>query len=211
MRDASDLDLLQGCIDGDRRAWAAFVERFTRYVWYLINATGKRYGLSLSEDEIADLHNDLFLALLEDDRRRLRHYGGHNGASVRSWVRVITIRRTIDALRKRRGGHLSLDVPADDDGAPRAPVLTDDGPSALDALLNHEADARRSQLWALVEQLSTADQTLLHLLYDQRLPVDDACALLRIKRGALYTRKNRVIHRLRALAQEAGLTDDAAP
>ena len=24
MRDASDLDLLQGCIDGDRRAWAAW-------------------------------------------------------------------------------------------------------------------------------------------------------------------------------------------
>ncbi|MCB9526507.1 MAG: sigma-70 family RNA polymerase sigma factor [Myxococcales bacterium] len=205
MRDATDLELLQACVEGNRRAWAVFVERFTRYVWYLVNATGRRYGLELAEDALADLHNDVFVALLEDDRRRLRQYQGKNGASVRSWIRVITIRRTIDTLRKRRGGHLSLDV--EEDEGPRAPTLVDTAPDALSALLDRETDARRDGLWALVEQLPEADQTLLRLLYDQRLPVPAACAALNIKRGALYTRKTRLIKRLRALAAEAGLIE----
>ncbi|MCB9536121.1 MAG: sigma-70 family RNA polymerase sigma factor [Myxococcales bacterium] len=202
MDQPTDLELLQGCIAGERRAWDRFVERFTRYVYYLIQLTGRRYGAAFGDDAVADLHNDVFLSLIEDDRRRLRAFEGRNGCSVRSWIRVITIRKTLDALRRRRP-HLSLDATVEEGGA--APQLADEGPDPLEVLVAREDAARRAQFDALVEQLKPADRLLLSLLYEQKLPVEEAAAALRISRGALYTRKTRIIKRLRAIAEDEGL------
>lgn len=203
MGDPSDRELLDACINGDRRAWSQFVERFTRYVYYLVQLTSKRYAAGLTPEDVADLHNDVFVALMEDDCRRLRAFTGKNGCSVRSWIRVITIRRTVDALRRRRH-HLSIDA-TDDHPAPQ---LTDDAPDALDELVGQADRQRLTQLTALAESLSERDRLLLHLLYTEKLSVDAAAAALRIKRGALYTRKTRLVQRLRDAARKAGLLDD---
>lgn len=200
-----DRSLLERCIAGERRAWAQFVERFSRYVYYLIQRTDQKYGAGLSEADVADAHNDVFIAFLEDDMRRLRAFEGRNGCSVRSWVRLITIRKTLDLLRRRKV-HLSIDRDDGDDGA-RPIELSDDGPDPLEALLSARAQARHAQLTALIEQLRPTDRLLLDLLYNQKLSVDAATAVLQINRGALYTRKTRVIKRLRRLAQAAGLVE----
>lgn len=204
MQDA-DLTLLQRCIQGERRAWVEFVERFSRYVYFLIQRTDAKYGAGLTEADVADAHNDVFIAFVEDDKRRLRAFEGRNGCSVRSWVRLIAIRKTLDLLRRRKV-HLSLD--ATDDDHPRR-ELADPGADPLEALLQARHSERRAQLGMLIDQLSAPDRLLLDLLYAQKLSVDAASAVLRIKRGALYTRKTRVIQRLRRLAEEAGLTAEA--
>ncbi len=204
MNALSDFELLQGCIAGRRRSWNAFVERFTRYVYYLIRLTAQKHATEFGPEETADLHNDLFLALMEDDCRRLRAYRGDNGCSVRSWVRIITIRRCLDALRKRRK-LVSLDA-RDEDG-PRGPTLVDDGPDPLEAMLQQADAERREQLEELTDGLSESDRLLLEMIYVRKMSADAIAAVLRIKKGALYTRKTRLIKRLRKLATEAGLTD----
>lgn len=201
----SDYELLQGCIAGRRQAWNAFVERFTRYVYYLIRLTAKKHATEFGPEETADLHNDLFLALMEDDCRRLRAYRGENGCSVRSWVRIITIRRCLDALRKRRR-LVSIDARDDDEG-PRGPILVDDGPDPLEAMLVQADAARREQLEDLTAGLSDSDRLLLEMIYVRKMSADAIAAVLRIKKGALYTRKTRLIKRLRKLAVDAGLVD----
>lgn len=199
----TDEELMTACIAGDRRAWAQFVERFSRYVWFIVRVTGQKYGVRFSEDACADLHNDLFVALLEDDRRRLRHYTGRNGCSVRSWIRIITVRRTIDALRRRRP-ELSIEADAEADGPNRlTPVAP--GPDALEHLLQREDEDRRGDVAALFARLPATDRQLIDLLYVQKVSVPEAAEVLGIRHGALYTRKNRIIHKLRALAMEAGL------
>lgn len=192
-----DRQLLTRCIAGDRRAWARFVERFSRYVYYLIQRTDQRYQAGLSEADIADTHNDIFVAFIEDDMRRLRAFEGRNGCSVRSWVRLIAVRKTLDVLRRRKV-HLSLDADADER---KVAEPIDPGADPLQAMLNAQDAERRAGLAALIEQLSAADRLLLDLLYTQKLSVEAAAAVLQIKRGALYTRKTRVIKRLRALAE----------
>lgn len=205
MEAPSDYELLQRCIAGERRAWHAFVERFTRYVYFLIRLTAKKHATEFGPEETADLHNELFLALMEDDCRRLRAYRGDNGCSVRSWVRIITIRRCLDALRKRRR-FVSIDQSDDDDG-PRGPVLAHDGPDPLAALLEQGRIERREQLESLTEGLSERDRLLLEMIYVRKMSADAISATLRIKKGALYTRKTRLIKRLHALAVDAGLAD----
>lgn len=201
METPDDLALLQRCLAGDRHAWTALVDALTRYVYYLIRLTARRHAAELSPEEIADLHNDLFLALFEDDCRRLRAWRGDNGCSLRSWVRIITIRRTIDALRKRRH-HLSLDA-RDDDG-PAAPALATDEPDPLAALIARDTPDPRARLAALTDDLSPSDRLLLEMIYLRKMSADAIAGALRINKGALYTRKTRLIKRLRALAEEAG-------
>jgi RNA polymerase sigma factor (sigma-70 family) len=197
-----DRALLDACIAGDRAAWAAFVQRFTRYVYFLIQLTARRYDVALDPDELADLHNELFVSLLEDDRRRLRAFTGRNGCTVRSWVRIITIRRTLDALRRRRG-HLSLDEARD------AEAPADAAPDPLERLLARDDDARGERLERLAASLSPSDRLLLDLIYVKKLPAETIAATFRTTRGAVYTRKTRLIQRLRALAEQEGLLDGA--
>lgn len=208
--EAEDRRLLAGCIAGDRRAWNRFVERFSRYVYYLTGRTAARYGAAFTAEELADLHNDVFVALMEDDCRRLRAFEGRNGCSVRSWIRIITVRRALDALRRRRP-HVSLDVSrsVSRDGDGGGLELVDPGPDPLAALLMAGDAARRRRVAELFDGLSEADRLLLNVLYEQRLSVEAACALLRIKRGALYTRKTRLLRRLHGLAVSRGLVEPA--
>lgn len=201
METPDDIELLRRCLAGDRHAWTALVDALTRYVYYLIRLTARRHAADLGDEEIADLHNDLFLALFEDDCRRLRAWRGDNGCSLRSWVRVITIRRTIDALRKRRH-HLSLDATPDD--GPAAPILADDGPDPLAALIARDTPDPRARLAELTAELGPSDRLLLEMIYLRKMSADAIAGALRINKGALYTRKTRLIKRLRALAEEAG-------
>ena len=203
----SDRELLQLCIDGDRSAWGEFVERFSRYVYYLIQVTAKRHSVRIDEEESADLHNDLFLALLEDDRRRLRAFRGSNGCSVRSWIRVIIIRRTIDALRKRKKV-LSLDAGPEEKGS--APVVVDERPDALDQMVAFEDQQKRERLSELANLLSESDRLLLEMLFVQKLSPDVIAATLNINKGALYTRKTRLVQRLQKHAQKAGLLETSS-
>ncbi|MFN3198737.1 MAG: RNA polymerase sigma factor [Bradymonadia bacterium] len=204
-----DHTLLLRCIDGDGDAWHLLVGRFTRYVYHLIRATAHRYNAALSEAAVADLHNDLFLALLEDDRRRLRAYEGKNGCSVRSWIRIITIRRTLDHLRRQKPT-LSLDALTDDsEDRATMPEPVDPGPDPLEHLIEQGAQRRREALGDIASALSDADRLLLSLIYERQMPAPQIAALLRVKVGAVYTRKNRLIARLRRLAEAGGWLDEA--
>ena len=199
-----DRELLHRCIDGDRRAWETFVVRFSKYVYYLIHVTARKHGANINEEEASDLHNDLFVALLEDDRRRLRAFKGSNGCSVRSWVRVITIRRCIDALRKRRK---TISIHESDDGT-QGVQLVDESENPFENLVAAETAQRHGQLERLTDELAPNDRLLLEMLYIHKMGADAISAALKIKKGAVYTRKTRLIQRLQTLAARAGLTGD---
>jgi RNA polymerase sigma factor (sigma-70 family) len=195
--------LLVKCIEGDKRAWTVLVEKYSRYIYFLIQATAKRHTTAIDQSEAADLHNDFFVALLEDNARRLRGYKGSNGCSIRSWLRIICVRRTIDALRKRRK-FVSLD--AGDDQRPIF-LLTDNRPDPLDTLLIQDTAKRSEQLSLLTDALSPSDRLLLELIYVEKLSADHIASTLRIRKGAVYTRKTRLIQRLQTLATDAGLIE----
>ena len=201
----SDVELLNQCVEGDRRAWSLFVQRFSRYVYYLIQVTGRRHGAHFTQTEVNDLHNDLFVALMEDDRRRLRHFRGANGCSVRSWIRIITIRLAIDSLRKRRK-HVSLDATRDDGS--QIMELVDPKDDALASLVEKQKLEKRKHLASLTDTLSATDKLLLEMIYVRKMGADAIASALNLKKGALYTRKTRLIQRLRAQAMSKGLIEE---
>src|SRR3989338_2531536 len=97
-----DFELIKGCISGDKKSWDCFVEQFSRLIYDSIRRTFRKYGANLNEDVIDDLHNDVFLALLDSGYHKLRSFEGRNGCTLASFVRTIAVNKTIDYWRRLR-------------------------------------------------------------------------------------------------------------
>ncbi|MBI3617737.1 MAG: SIMPL domain-containing protein [Candidatus Omnitrophica bacterium] len=97
-----DFELIKGCIAGGKRFWDVFVEQFTRLIYDSIIRTFKKYGAEINQDIIDDLHNDIFVFLLDDQYNALKAFEGRNGCTLASYIRTIAIRKTIDYWRRLR-------------------------------------------------------------------------------------------------------------
>lgn len=198
--EADDPTLLAACIEGDRRALDAFVERFSKLVYFHVNNTLRRLKGSLDIERANDLYQQVFVMLLEDDRRRLRLYRPDRGASLATWIRIITIRAVMNALRRERPT-LTLD----DDERP-IPVA-DEGADPLEALLAGGSQRWEAALPGLTARLSGSDRLLFELIYERKMSAEQIAAALQCRRSHVYVRKNRLIKRLRQHAEAAGLVD----
>ena len=66
-------------------------------------------------------------------------------------------------------------------------------------IINQESQAL---LVELLETLPDKDKLLIELSYLRELPPEEVAQLLHISVGAFYTRKNRVIEKLKKMAQD---------
>ncbi len=80
----SEKELLNACVQGNKKAWDAFVEQYTNLVYHTINKTLKTYSSDLLYQAVSDIHNSVFLSLIENDYRKLKQYEGRNGCTVSS-------------------------------------------------------------------------------------------------------------------------------
>jgi RNA polymerase sigma-70 factor (ECF subfamily) len=87
----SDAQLVGRCRAGDEHAWAALVERFSRYVHSI--AVG---AYRLSDADAEDVFQDVFA-------RTYEHLDGlRDDAAIRPWLGQLTRRLCIDRLRTAR-------------------------------------------------------------------------------------------------------------
>jgi RNA polymerase sigma-70 factor (ECF subfamily) len=199
--DADDSELLMGCIAGDASALAAFVQRFELYVRHIVGRTVRRYTSNVDSAVLDDLCQEVFVALFDNDRRRLRLFEGRNGCPLRAWIRVIAMRTTVSRMRRWKN-HSQLPNEDSDRGSVK---MVDDGPNALQLLSAEDDKKRQAQLLTLAECLSPEDRELIELIYVHEMSVPAITEKLHIRRGALYMRKNRALRRLRNRARAAGL------
>ena len=175
--------LLAGCLKGDKAAWDAFVLQYSSLVFHTIKRTLVRYHAELRDDEIEDLHQEFFVAIVRDDYKKLRQFRGDKGCSLASWLRVIAARLTIDFLRNR--GPMSVEV---------TDAVTQDDPDAGGALISAEQERLLADA---IQTLSPRDRILIDLAYRQGLPPEEIAAILKTSVGAVYTQKSRVLDKLR--------------
>jgi DNA-directed RNA polymerase specialized sigma24 family protein len=94
--------LIARCIQGNKDAWRDFICRYSSLVYYIIQKVLYGSHCDAAREEIDDLHNDIFLSIIDNNGKKLSQYEGKNGCTVSSWVRMIAVRSTIDYLRKKR-------------------------------------------------------------------------------------------------------------
>jgi RNA polymerase sigma factor (sigma-70 family) len=123
----NDLELIRRCAhEGDAQAWETFVKTYSLVIWSSAQKTFRTHFSPCLQEDVEDIFNSVFLALIENDFNKLRQYRGENSCSLRTWLAVVTARMTIDYMR-RDGRHLQAG--ALQDGTDILEIIPDRGPS----------------------------------------------------------------------------------
>lgn len=193
---ADDRALLEACLEHDRDAWDAFVARFHRLIFSVVSATLKQHRADADADTVDDLFHGVFFALYSNNYRKLRQWTG--GCSLASWIRLVSRTVVVDHLRAIRPT-VPIDALLEGPDRPESEALAG---WAHPGVARLESEERAYTVRAALEDLSAADRELLLALFrDDRAP-SDVAASLGISPGALYTRKNRAMARLREAVLE---------
>jgi RNA polymerase sigma factor (sigma-70 family) len=162
-------EVLFKCLQGDKRAWDAFVDRYAGVIFAAIRRVMRGRGLVGEEAAAEDMAQEVFLRLVKDDFRLLRTYDAAR-ASLVTWLTIVARSTAIDLLRRKRLPTVSLDeaapveAPAPPAGpAERAEVTAELPPGLLTArqkLLLHLLFDREMAPAAVAEQLGVSEQTV---------------------------------------------------
>jgi RNA polymerase sigma factor (sigma-70 family) len=179
--DDSDLELVLDCRRGDQFAWEKLVRRYQR----LIYAIPRRAGLS--EDEAAEIFQDVFTTLFEklndiEEPERLQ-----------AWLVTTTRRRTLRTL-SQRPRLTSLDDHKTD-SAQEAGRMRDESPLPDEQLLVLE---EQHQIRLAVSQLDDRCKTLVELLFYQREPPSyaEVAKVLGVPEGSIGPTRARCLAKL---------------
>jgi len=189
--DHTEVELLGGCIAGDKKQWTLFVERYNKLIYHTIYKTLRVNDVPTGPDDINDLFQEIFASFCANNCKKLRMFDPGKGVSLASWLRMITVRTTIDHLRKRRPV-TSLDE------LPVEPAET----GGQEAVVDEES---LTLLREVVEQLSPGDKLLIELSFMRELPAEEVAGILQVSLTAFYTRKNRIIGKMRKIAEERNI------
>lgn len=202
----NDLEFLQRCVKGDKRAWDEFVEKYSRliynYIYSVINSSSFKPS---SEEYVNDIFQEIFVLLSRDNFKKLSSFGAKNGCSLASWLRQVVINYTIDYLRKFKPPMVSLDAENEEETS-LEDILADDSVLVGDTLALKEKIA---QLKECIRGLDTDDKYFLELYLGQGLLLEELKDVLRVSRGAIDMRKTRIIQRLKECFKRKGFLLDA--
>ena len=101
-QDNSFLDFLKGCTFKDKEAWNTFIEKYSSYIYLYINKTLRRYNTFAHNGEAEEIFNSVFLALLDNDCKRLKNFRGQNEYAFLAYLREISFHLTVDFLRRQK-------------------------------------------------------------------------------------------------------------
>lgn len=195
----NDGELIKRCVSGeDETSWEIFARKYSGLIWSSIKKTFHLYTFQNSKQDIEDIYSSVFLSLVEDDFRRLRQFRSKNACSLSTWLAVVTVRKTIDFIRGDKR-HLAVDPL---EGERELWEFLPDGRGAADKTL--EEKQANVCLKKAVEALSPEDRAIYELLFEKGLASGAAAKAAGISVTALYTRKNRLVKKIKKSMQENG-------
>lgn len=170
---------LRALAKGDKRTWDAFVVAAAP----LINAVVRRTLASyrLSEDDVMDAAQDVFVRLCAQDFRLLKIYDPER-AGLPTWLSVVSRSCAIDHLRRRR----------------QATEPIDDVPEAFLGVEDCHVEKLK-----IPDGLLTARQILiLKYLYDEERDVVEVAQLLSVDAQTIRSTHHKALQRLRTHFRE---------
>lgn len=170
---------LQALARGDKRTWDAFVVAAAPLINAVVRRTLSSYRLS--EDDVMDAAQDVFVRLCAQDFRLLKTYDPDR-AGLPTWLSVVSRSCAIDHLRRRR----------------QATEAIDDVPEAFLGVEDHHVEKLK-----IPEGLLTARQVLiLKYLYDEERDVVEVAQLLSVDAQTIRSTHHKALQRLRAHFRE---------
>ncbi len=195
-----DLEFIQKCVQGDKRLWDEFVDRYSRLIYNYINCILRQKNPHLATQEnISDIFQEIFLALSRDNFKKLKSFKGRNGCSLASWLRQVTINFTLDYVRKFRPT-VSLDEEAEE-GLSVKDLIADTSAAVRDDL---NLEEKIMHLKECIGRLDTDDKYFIEFHIARGLSLENMKDIFKVSRGAIDMRKSRIVERLRDCFKSRG-------
>ncbi len=197
----NDLEFVRRCVSKDKQAWDEFVEKYSRLIYNYIYTVLNNKGYRPNPEVVNDLYQEIFTALIKDDFKKLRQFKAKNGASLASWLRIITINFTLDFLRRQKP-MLSLEETFLDKSLTLKERIADNSVLPAEELLSDKQ--RLEGLLDCMEQLNDEDKYFIDMHINRDVDLEDLRTILKISRSAVDMRKSRIIQRLRDCFKKKG-------
>jgi RNA polymerase sigma-70 factor (ECF subfamily) len=165
-------DPLAALLDGDKRSWTAFVQRYAALIVAAVRSVAS--GTS----DVEDLTQEVFVRLCKDDYRLLRSYDATR-ASLSTWITIVARSTARDALRRRR----PLSIPID---------------NVPEAQLKIDAVEPTPKLKLPEALLSPRQREILGMLYDGEMDVAEIATALGIDPQTVRSAHHKAMLKLRA-------------
>lgn len=188
--------LVTGALSGDARALTRLVEVLTPVIQARVARTllcRSRRSANLRE-EVQDLTQEAFLALLVNEKRELRRWRPERGLSLENFVGLIAQRRTFDFMRSDRRNAWKEEPAPDEDldlavdqPDPRRIFISKE---QLDLLLER-----------LSEKLSPFGLLMFEVLFIADLSTEDVMAATGLSRAAVDAWRSRLRRLARKLSE----------
>ncbi len=89
--------LIRGCIKKDKRAWEAFLKKYSRLIYWAINARLEAINSGYQQSDIEDIFQEVFLALLKNGQLgQLK-----DKKALPGWLTMVASNKATDYMRKK--------------------------------------------------------------------------------------------------------------
>lgn len=182
-----ELRLLTGMIRGDASAGQHFFHQYDSIIELCVRKVLHRCHIHQSEEDVRDMVHDIWLSLIENDKKPLRRFDPSREIRVATWIGLLARNKTIDRLRTTHERTVSMsDAAPDAEPASKAPLPHED-------LEDREC---RTLANLALEQLRSKDRNFLEEWYvDDRDP-QDLADQYGISVSTVYSRRFKIQERL---------------
>ena len=195
-----DLKFVQGCLKRNKQSWSEFIIRYSPLIYNYIYSVLTVKGRSISTEQVEDIFQEIFHALIKDNYKKLSTYRARNGCSLASWLRQVTVNFTIDYLRRLKP-LVSIDAETKE-GFSLKDTLADLSPEAGDFLSRQD---KLKTLYECIDLLDSGEQYFMELFLGQGLNLEQIKEHLKLNRGAVDMRKSRIFQKLQECFKRKGL------
>jgi RNA polymerase sigma factor (sigma-70 family) len=185
------LDFINRCAIKDKEAWNTFIDKYSSYIYLYINKTLRRYNVFSQNGEAGEVFNSVFLALLDNDCKRLKNFRGQNEYSFLAYLREISFHITVDFLRRQKS---FVDLEKVKNCFP-----------GRDHSVSMEQKDLREMISIVRDELPPRHRYLFRLIFEEELDLSEISEIMDINLNALSQLKFRMIKNLIKIAKRKGL------
>ncbi len=185
----SDGELLERVLADSNVAWNEFLSRYKNLIFRCITKVTHKFSPVMCNADVDEVFAEVMLALVHNDKRKLRLYNPERGTKLGSWIGMISINAAYDYLRGA-GRRPMLDRI---DGTPERNEETTRTP--LDVVVEKE---RWQHLNGILADFSDKDRQFLDLYYAKGLDAAVIADEMSISLKTVYSKKHKIRAHLKA-------------
>jgi len=185
----TDEDLIAGMLANDPAAWREFQTRYDRLIMRCITKVTRRFASMVSQDDVREIYSTLYVALLSNDKHKLRTFDPERGNRFSSWIGLLAINAAYDYLR-------TLKREPQKECITEAMELVADLPDPFELTCEHE---RATIAQATLADFSDKDRTFAALYFGEGMDPQDIAEKMNISVKTVYSKKHKIQSRLESV------------